>query len=110
MLALFRDAWNSDGTWDAEKIGRLNDEYWDADEHSVSLPSGGRFTKLKSKHLISVAISTLKSKYPGCPRFILWLIIRFGHTYQALKDSAKTTDRLTANASTNDLQKDDMAR
>ncbi len=54
VLALYRDAWHSDGTWETGKVDQLNKAYWDADEHTVALPSGTPFTSLKSKFLIGV--------------------------------------------------------
>lgn len=108
VLALFRDAWNSDGTWDAERIEQLNSAYWDADEHSVALPSGARFTKLKSKHLINVAISTQKSRFPGCPRFVLWGIIRIGDTFKALRNAPSVAERLTNNVNADAIEKDEV--
>lgn len=108
VLALYRDAWHSDGTWDAEKVEQLNNEYWDADEHSVSLPSGKRFTKLKSKHLMEVAISSLKSKYPGCPSVILWLIVRFKDSYKALRDTAIKDEETANNDNTTAVEQENV--
>lgn len=88
VLALYRDAWHSDGTWEHAKIKRLNEAYWDADERTVPLPSGAAFAKLKSTFLIGVEISKMKSRYPGCPRLILGLIIRLAGTYKAIRESA----------------------
>ena len=57
VLALYRDAWHSDDTWEAEKVDQLNKAYWDANEHTVPLPAGTAFNRLKSKFLLGVEIS-----------------------------------------------------
>ncbi len=108
VLALYRDAWHSDGTWETEKVDQLNKAYWDADEHTVPLPSGCAFSSLKSKFLLGVEISKLKSRYPGCPKLILGLIIRFAGTYKAIRDSA-AKDEGARNEHLPDANQDDVA-
>lgn len=108
VLALYRDAWHSDGAWETGKSAQLNETYWHADEHTVPLPSGAAFTSLKSKFLIGVEISKLKTRYPGCPRLILGLIIRFAGTYKAIRDSAAKDGR-ARNEHLPDADQDDVA-
>ncbi len=90
-LAKFRDAWSDDG-WDPEKAKPLSRAYWSASDSAASIPSGRRFVQLKSKYLLNVEISKLKSEYPGCPSFILNLMLRFSDTYKALRIKARSAD------------------
>ena len=108
VLALYRDAWCSDGTWETEEVDQLNKAYWDADEQTVPLPSGMAFTNLKSRFLIDVEISKRKSRYPGCPKVVINLIIRFTGTYQAIRDSSVKDDGVR-NEHTLDANQDDVA-
>ena len=74
-LKEFRRYRRDDDSWPADKRVCLDIVYWDADHDSGNIPAR-RFNALKSRHLRKVAISQLKSDYPGCPRILLALFLR----------------------------------
>jgi hypothetical protein len=86
VLERFRATRLEDMSWPSQVWAELSGLYWQADKFSVDIP-GRRFNALKAQYLRKVLISRLKSKYPGAPRFILWLLIRIRHTSGALRDS-----------------------
>ncbi len=88
VLALFRKANMSGKLWQRSLIDELHREYYRTGEDVVSIPST-KFNKLKSKYLLKVELSKLKSEYVGCPRFLLWGMIRGKDTLRFLKDGNK---------------------
>ncbi len=84
VLAKYRKHRNDDGMWPEEVRAELDNAYWEADRNSVKIPER-RFNRLKSRHLRKVAVSELKSSYPGCPRLFLKLLLRFQDTKKALR-------------------------
>lgn len=86
VLQRFRTKRLEDMSWPPQVWAELSDLYWQADNFSVDIP-GRRFNTLKARYLRKVLISRLKSKYPGAPRLILWLLIRIRHTSRALQES-----------------------
>jgi hypothetical protein len=84
VLAKYRKHRNDDGTWPEEVRGELDFTYWEADRNSVKIPEQ-RFNRLKSRYLRKVAISELKSFYPGCPKLFLAFLLRFQDTKKALR-------------------------
>ena len=91
-LSEFREAW-SDAGWQADRKEELAQAYWKADEAATPIPSGNAFNSLKSKYLIGVEVSKMKSRYPGCPRFVLWMILRCTGTYRAIADSSRSPNQ-----------------
>jgi hypothetical protein len=90
VLQRFRITRLEDKSWPSHVWAELSGLYWQADKFTVDIPDR-RFNALKARYLRKVLISRLKSKYPGAPRFILWLLIRFRHTSEALRDSNTNT-------------------
>ena len=86
-LSLFRETRQEDGTWADSRESALNKAYWDADHNSVKIPDR-QFNSLKARYLLKVEMSRLQSTYPGCPRLILWCIVRFLGSYRAIHDAA----------------------
>jgi hypothetical protein len=85
VLAQFRDSWRDDGTWPEEIRLDLNSAYWEADRNSVRIPERC-FNILKARYLRKVAISDLKSTYPGCPRLLLEILLWSRDTVNAVKE------------------------
>lgn len=86
VLSDYRKFRSEDGTWPDEVRSELNCSYWEADRNSTKIPEK-RFNRLKSRYLIKIAISELKSSYPGCPRLFLYLRFRFVDTRRALREN-----------------------
>ncbi len=86
VLEKFRTTRLDGSGWPEEEWTSLSDAYWNTSNNSVEIPAK-LFNKLKAEHLRKLSISQMKSKYPGCPRFILWMILRSKHALDALKDS-----------------------
>ena len=85
-LTEFRQVQPNDGQeWPIKHRKRLCRAYWSADKESVRIPNGS-FTSLKGKHLRKVEISKFKSRYPGCPRLVLWVWIRCRDTCRFLRE------------------------
>ena len=81
-LALFRKSRKEDGTWPQEKAEELNQAYWEAMNNVVEIPPN-QFVSLKAKHLRKVEISKMSSSNPGCPVFLLRLVL-FGRCIKGL--------------------------
>lgn len=71
--------------WSTKHRKRLQRAYWTADRESVEIPNAD-FASLKGKHLRKVEISKLQSRYPGCPRLLLWAFMRCRDTYRFSKE------------------------
>lgn len=84
VLAKYRKHRNNGGTWPEEIRADLDSAYWEADRNSVKIPER-RFNKLKGRYLRKVAISELKSSYPGCPTLFITLLLRYRDTSKALR-------------------------
>jgi len=89
VLAEFRKNRSEDGTWPEEIREELNHAYWEADRNMVKIPEK-RFNRLKSRYLRKVAVSELKSSYPGCPRFLLSVLFRYRDTKKFLRETGST--------------------
>lgn len=89
VLEKFRTTRLNDSNWPEDQWISLSEAYWEANNESIEIP-GKLFNKLKAEHLRKCNISQMKSKYPGCPRIILWVILRVKHTMDALKDNELT--------------------
>lgn len=86
VLTEFRQVQPAEGEeWPTKHRKRLHRAYWGADKESVNVPNAS-FTSLKGKHLRKIEISKLKSRYPGCPRLLLWTWIRGRDTFRFLKE------------------------
>lgn len=84
VVELFRRHRGEDGSWPADKLNELQSVYWKAGKESASIPDG-KFNALKARYLRTVEISKLESAFPGCPRLILWAIVRARGTALAIK-------------------------
>ena len=83
-LEEFRKRRRADGSWSGEDRAALNATYWEAARNSTAIPERS-FNRLKARHLRKVEVSKLISKYPGCPRVVLMLMIRARDTGRALR-------------------------
>ncbi len=86
VLQRFRATRLEDKSWPSQVWAELSGLYWQADKFSVDIP-GRRFNTLQARYLRKLLISRLKSKHPGAPHFILWLLIRIRHASRVLRDS-----------------------
>jgi len=84
VLALFRESQHPTDGWREEVRKTLSAAYWEASRNSVKVPEK-RFNHLKARHLRKVEISKLLSKYPGCPRFLLWIVVLVRDVWRAIK-------------------------
>lgn len=86
VVSEFRQVQSTVGDeWPTEHRKRLHDSYWTANKESTKIPNA-RFIGLKAKHLRKVEISTLKSRYAGCPQLILCAFIRCRDTFRAFQE------------------------
>lgn len=74
VLALFRRLRMEDGTWPKDRAAELNQTYWEAMNNVIEIPPN-QFNTLKARHLRKVEISKMSSSVPGCPVFLLRLIL-----------------------------------
>ena len=94
VLEKFREAKSDDGRWakaDEQELSRL---YWEAARNTTPIPEL-MFNGLKARYLMKVRMSTLISERPGCPRFVLWLIMRGTATAGAIGDLRRKRAGLT---------------
>lgn len=73
-VASFRKFQGSDETWQPECAAELDAVYWEAMNNSVPIPESA-FVKLKARHLRKVEISKMLASNPGCPVFVVRLIL-----------------------------------
>ena len=86
VLTKFRQVQpNRKQEWPTEHRKGLHHAYWGADKESVKIPNAS-FASLKGKHLRKIKISKYKSRYPGCPRILLWIFLRCRDTFRFLKE------------------------
>lgn len=89
VLTLFRESRMDDGTWLQDRSVDLHRAYWEAMNNVIEIPAR-QFAGLKSKHLRKVQISKMLDATPGCPVFVLRLILFYQSTKRALS-TTKTT-------------------
>lgn len=85
VLQKFRESKTDSNTWPDNILKELSDAYWEANNSSIKIPDS-EFNGLKSKYLKKVAVSTLKDSYPGCPSWILSILLFFRDTFKASND------------------------
>lgn len=85
VLEKFREAKSDDGGWAKADEQQLSQTYWEAARNTAPIPEL-MFNGLKARYLMKVRISTLISERPGCPRFVLWLLVRGTATAGAIGD------------------------
>lgn len=74
VLALFRRFRLEDGSLADDRADELNQSYWEAVNNMVAIPHN-QFTVLKARHLRKVEISKMSSSNPGCPVFLLKVVV-----------------------------------
>lgn len=84
-LAKFRESRLEDKSWNMELADQLSRAYDEACDNSVSIPDK-KFNSLKIKYLTKVEVSKMASKYPGAPHFILWFIVIFSASKNAISN------------------------
>lgn len=92
VLEKFRENRKDNDTWPDSIFDSLSSTYWEADRNSVKIPNN-RFNGLKSRYLRKVAMSTLKSSYPACPRLVLFQILFFRDSYRAIRECFKSSNK-----------------
>jgi hypothetical protein len=70
----FREFRQSDGLWPQDHMPELHHAYWEAMNNTVEIPDR-LFVRLKNRHLKKVEISRISNSAPGCPLFLLRLIL-----------------------------------
>jgi hypothetical protein len=85
VLAKFRNSRADDGTWHEAIGGELSSAYWEADRNVAKIPER-RFGGLKARYLRKVALSELKSSFPGCPRLLLEILLLSRDTVNAMRE------------------------
>ena|SRR2546426_5292006 len=73
-IASFRRHRGADGTWPPECSAELDAVYWGAMQNSVPIPEAA-FVELKCRHLKKIELSKMLDSNPGCPVFVLRLIL-----------------------------------
>ena len=84
VLARFRDTRADKGDWPEEISEELSEAYAAAGQISVDIPDK-KFNSLKVQYYTKIEVSKLAQKYPGAPKFLLWIITRFRGSYAAIR-------------------------
>ncbi len=84
VLSRFRESQDKEGEWPEELRSELSSAYWEAARNSVNIPAA-RFGILKARYLRRVQLNTLRDSYPGCPGWILLLVMMGKDTAGALR-------------------------
>ncbi len=87
-LALFRET-RIDDSWPTEKALVLSQTYWDASQSTVPIPDK-RFTALKARYLRKVEVSKTASCCPGCPLFLIRILVFCRSICSLAKKQTKT--------------------
>ena len=74
VAAQFRKEQHENGAWTEGIEENLHNDYWNAMNNIVEIPAN-KFNKLKAKHLKKVEISKMISSSPGCPIFLMNLVL-----------------------------------
>lgn len=83
-LQIFSEARTDEMHWLNEHRERLNEVYWNTHRLTVPIPDK-RFNRCKSRYLLKCEISRRKSDHPGCPRIVLWGMIRLRDSWHAIR-------------------------
>lgn len=94
VLEKFREARSDDGSWAKADEQDLSRRYWEAARNTAPIPEL-MFNGLKARYLMKVRMSTLISERPGCPRLVLWLLIRGTATASAIGNLRRKGAELT---------------
>ncbi len=86
-LKVFQELRLEDGTLPQDQRIQLSEAYWKTGRMTIAIPDK-RFNRCKSRYLLKCEISAMKSDYNGCPRVVLWAIIRCRGTWRAIRDSS----------------------
>lgn len=73
-MAIFRGHRKEDGTWPEDCLEELNKVYWIVSDNTPKIPDN-KFVALKAKHLAKVELSKSISDHPGCPIWVLKIIL-----------------------------------
>lgn len=74
ILSLFRECKQDDGAWPKDRTEDLHKAYWEVMNNIVEIPDR-LFVSLKARHLRKMEISKMSDTAPGCPLFVLRLIL-----------------------------------
>lgn len=89
VLDLFRELRKEDKTWPEDRRDDLHQAYWVAMKNIIDIPTK-KFVGLKSRHLRKVQISKMLDELPGCPVFLLRLILLYKSIKKALRRSTSS--------------------
>ena len=88
VLALFRETRQEDGTWPQDRGAELHQAYWEVMNNVIEVPTSS-FVGLKSRYLRNVEVSKMLDSMPGCPVFMLKLILFCRSISKTLKKTVK---------------------
>jgi hypothetical protein len=91
-VASFRESREDSGTWPSDLHGDLHRAYWEAMNNVIEVPSA-KFVNLKAKHLRKMQLSKMLDSAPGCPAFVLKVILFFRSVMNACRGEALTSKR-----------------
>lgn len=74
VLSLFREWQQEDKSWPQDRSMDLHRNYWEAMNNIVEVPDRS-FVGLKVRYLRKVELSKMSDSAPGCPLFVLELIL-----------------------------------
>jgi hypothetical protein len=73
-IAIFRRHRQPSGIWEPHCETELDVAYWEAMHNSAPVPEA-TFVKLKARHLRKVELSRMLDSNPGCPVFVLQVML-----------------------------------
>ncbi|MFX0201001.1 MAG: hypothetical protein ACFFCW_33190 [Candidatus Hodarchaeota archaeon] len=89
VLSKFRECRRQDGAWLEDEGPDLHRSYWEAMNNVVEIPSGP-FVGLKVRYLRNIELSKMSDSFPGCPLFLLRLILFIRSILAAFKKTDKS--------------------
>jgi len=84
VLSTCRECQQEDGSWPQDCMSDLHRAYWDAMNNIIEVPDR-LFVTLKTRHLKKVELSKMSDLNPGCPVFVLRIILFFKGVARAVR-------------------------
>jgi len=91
VLSLFRECRQEDGSWPQDRMADLHRAYWEAMNNIVEVPDR-LFVTLKSRHLRKVELSKMSDLNPGCPVFVLRVVLFLRSITRSFRKTAEIVE------------------
>ncbi len=91
-ISRYREKASANNRWQIGSKPILVNTYWKTMDSIPPIPDQ-KFVSLKGAHVRKVQLSTMLDKTPGCPIFILRIILMFNSIFDAIRNLGKKSDK-----------------